>query len=122
MSQVAYVMRAAGRGGDCTNGGISSRAPYLTVFGHDEPFKPGDFTFCGEPAPPVRLRPSNLRSPAAPPHLVPIDPETGEKCPGWFMFGGNVATCSDSRFGEMVERVSPGFQYVAAVSIHDRQE
>lgn len=41
--------------------------------------------------------------------------------PGWSMFGGNYAACSDSRFGEAVRR-SLGVDFYGAVAIHDRFE
>lgn len=123
MPQVAYVYRQPD-GTDCTNGGISSQAEYLTVYGPNEKFEPRPFRFLNKPAPPVRMVPSNLRVMGTPMavNLKPIDPETGEIASGWWMSGGNYASSCDSRFGEMIAEVNPALQYSGAVSIHDRQE
>jgi len=38
------------------------------------------------------------------------------------MFGGNYGDTSDSRFGELSERLVPGTRFHGAVPIHDRYE
>ena len=93
---------------DCTNGGISSRYDRLLVI-CDEGFVEID-----ENDPPEnlvkivkrRLFGSDIY------HIAPYDAPKGA---GW-MFGGNYAATSDSRFSRMIDGM------YGAVAIHDRQE
>lgn len=92
-------------GSDCTNGGISSNHKRLTLIGKDTPpiFEPTD------DAPPVTVVRRNI-SGREYLHLVPCD-ENAKPLPGWWMFGGNYADASDSRF-----------PHSYPLAIHDRQE
>ncbi|AJA43750.1 hypothetical protein MILLY_78 [Mycobacterium phage Milly] len=111
--------------GDCTNGGVTSKADVVTLVGYVDPlggalkplprmsqvFAPAD------DAPAVVMAPSNL--PGALPHLVPLDAkQAGE----WTMHGGNLAGSSDSRFGELIEKVFDGPRCVSSLPVHDRIE
>jgi hypothetical protein len=92
-------------GYDTTNNGISSKYDSLTLIG---PGISGPFAPTPE-RPAVRMVVKNFagdeyRS------LVPCD-DDGNLLPGWYMFGGNYAKCSDSRFP---------FSY--PLPIHDRLE
>ena len=75
--------------GDCTNGGISATRKELTIIGKgiSGPFEPTDErpAVCMGEARGVK-------------HLRPADPVTGAPLPGWYMHGGNIASCSDARF------------------------
>lgn len=96
--------------GDCTNNGLSKFSDELCVVNADGPFQPS--AKC--PAVIIeRHRPGCLR-------VVPAD-NGGTVLPGWFMYGGNIAHTSDSRFGELCEKLL-GFPFYGAVMIHDRQE
>jgi hypothetical protein len=53
------------------------------------------------------------------PGLVRLVPESDGK--RWFMFGGNFAHTSDSRFREAVEALT-GHPFYGAVALHDRTE
>lgn len=101
--------------GDCTNGGISSKANSLCLVNVEGPFSP------------------NAQTPAAMlvrgngPGIAKIVPavwcEIGEYNPEtrWVMMGGNYAATSDSRFREAVEKIT-GSRFYGAVPIHDRIE
>lgn len=94
--------------GDCTNGGVSSKYDNLTVVNADGPFDPS------EDAPAAKL----VVGPYDTIRLVPVDLlETN----AWVMFGGNLASTSDSRFGEAIEKLG-GDRFAAAVKIFDRVE
>lgn len=110
MGLIVNVYRPAGRDSDCTNGGLSSRVDRLCLVNVDGPFDPSP------EAPAALLRHGPLKSL----NIVPCDGEA-QALPGWFMFGGNLAATSDSRFGEAV-RAMTGGQHVGAVNIHDRLE
>ena len=99
--------------GDCTNGGLSSRFDTILVA-----MPEGNHVFD-----PDKMIPLNLcviericHRDCEHVRLVPatVD-ESGNvvKRPGWWMFGGNIARTSDSRFYE---------QTLYALDIHDRRE
>lgn len=93
---------------DCTNGGISAEYNQLLVVSDN------GFIEIDENKPPentVKLVKRNLFGKTMY-HLEPLVAPNGL---GW-MFGGNYAATSDSRFSEMI-----GGMY-GAVAIHDRQE
>lgn len=103
------------RFGDCTNGGISSRFNELLVACPD-----GPQSFDADKLLPLNFCVMEFRHLGFTDHvrIVPATVnERGEivKRPGWWMFGGNVARTSDSRFFEL-----SGVHY--ALDIHDRQE
>lgn len=97
--------------GDCTNNGISNRFSELLVACPDGPrhFDPSTeipLNFCMV---------SYVRGYA---HIVPACvSEDGRVVPrpGWFMYGGNIADASDSRFRDMTGAGYP-------LHIHDRRE
>lgn len=94
--------------GDCTNGGVSSKAAKLCVTNVEGPSEPT------EDAPAVVLRKGPLNTV----HLVPE--VEGDDRP-WFTFGGNFGYTSDSRFQRAVEALAGGVSHVA-IAIHDRVE
>lgn len=107
--------------GDCTNGGVSERANRLCIVNIEGPFEPSD------EAPAVILTVNSLGNPILKPATQRIREENGNEIfdyvedeSAWFMFGGNYAACSDSRFGEAVRRHTPRFY--GALPIHDRAE
>lgn len=93
---------------DCTNGGISSKFNSLLLV-----CKEG-FIDVDESNPPENLVKVNKRFLFGENvySIVPYNEPTGA---GW-MFGGNFAYTSDSRFSRMVEGV------YGAIAIHDREE
>ena len=103
--------------GDCTNGGVSSRFNRLLVACPN-----GPITFDGEKEVPLNfciIEKRNLFGGTLPDvRIIPatVD-ESGQivKRPGWWMYGGNIAACADSRFSEMNGHYYP-------LKIHDRQE
>lgn len=111
MGLTVYVYRSDL--GDCTNGGISSRAGSLCLINVEGPSEPSDL------APAALLMP---HSPTGKPYarIVPAGPD-GEPAPGWWMMGGNYAASSDSRFREAVD-ATLGHAFYGAIPIHDRQE
>lgn len=102
--------------GDCTNNGMSAKVTKLCLVNVEGPFNPS------EDAPAALLvKNDNLRQATQLAKIVPADGH-GMRREGWFMFGGNYAACSDSRFGEAMARLT-GIDYASyAVPIHDRQE
>lgn len=101
-----WVYRTFDRSGkvsDCTNGGISATHNTLTIIPCDGPTEPTP----DAPAVTVVTRFIFGREYK---HLVPCD-ENGKPLPGWWMFGGNYAKTSDSRFPNDYP-----------LPIHDRQE
>lgn len=109
-----YVLRDSL--GDCTNGGISSRANSLTVMNIDGPFEPSD------DAPPVLLV-EHYKGCLS---LVPAERSPGgtawQKVQGkHFMMGGNYGATSDSRFSSKCETLLQ-HRFYGAVAIHDRVE
>lgn len=110
MGLIVDVFRGASRG-DCSNGGVSAHFNRVCVVNIDGPFEPK----ADAPAVVLIEGPSvgGKKNPIlVPEHLV----DSGE----WYMFGGNFGYSSDSRFGEAVERMVPGF--TGAVKFHDRVE
>ncbi len=101
---------------DCTNGGISSEAKQLCLVNVDGPFEPR------EDVPAAMLTVNQLGNPVIKPAFCnqhkPGQP--WEVAEGWFMMGGNYAATSDSRLGDAVRKLCPGFY--GALPIHDRQE
>lgn len=93
--------------GDCTNGGISSKAHELCLVNVPGPFEPN------KKIPAALLVEGNLRNSAK---IVPLKETRKGK---WFMFGGNFAYSSDSRFCDTVEKLQGTSSPVA---IHDRTE
>lgn len=110
MGLIVNVYRVAGRDTDCTNGGVSSKFDTLTLVNVDGPFEPKP------DRPAAILQKGRLGSI----NIVPATDE-GEPLPGWFMFGGNLAATSDSRFHEAVRKMTGG-THTGGVNIHDRQE
>ena len=101
--------------GDCTNGGISSRFRELLVACPD-----GPQSFDADELIPLNFCAMERRNLGFTEHvrIVPATVnERGEvvKRPGWWMFGGNVARTSDSRFFDL-----SGTRY--PLDIHDRRE
>lgn len=109
MGMIVYVYRNCL--GDCTNGGISSDTDRLCVVNIDGPFKPSAI-------PAVILTTNYFGNPILKPAVY--KDETWKPADGWFMFGGNYAAISDSRFGEALRRM--GCNFYGAIPIHDRQE
>ena len=100
-----YVFRNAL--GDCTNGGISSKAKGLCVINIDGPCEPSpDY-------PAIELVDGHL------PGTLRLVPPGYENT--WYMMGGNYGATSDSRFSETCEKML-GHRFYGAVAIHDRQE
>jgi len=101
--------------GECTLGGISSKATDLCLVNVDGPFSPD------EKCPAAMLVPGNGRG------LVKIVPAVLDankrysQDPRWVMMGGNYAATSDSRFHRAVEKITGSASY-GAVPIHDRIE
>lgn len=96
------------KGVDCTNDGISSKYDSLLLM-CDE-----GFIDVNESNPPENLVKVKKRFLFGE-NVYSIVPYNEPTCAGW-MFGGNFAYTSDSRFHRMVEGV------YGAVAIHDRQE
>ena len=101
--------------GDCTNHGVSSRFNELLIACPD-----GPQSFDADELLPLNFCMMDFRSLGFADHvrIVPATVnERGEvvQRPGWWMFGGNVARASDSRFFEL-----SGVRY--PLDIHDRRE
>lgn len=108
------VYRTARRG-DCTNRGISSRFDTLLVACPD-----GPWSFDPEVSIPLNFCAVEIRRTWGGntyTDIVPATVEDGQvvKRPGWWMYGGNIASCTDSRFHELT-----GIDY--PIQIHDRRE
>lgn len=90
---------------DCTMNGISSNHKELTLIGTGiaQIFEPTE----DRPAVAMVTRVIGGREYS---HLVPCD-ENAKPLPGWYMFGGNYAKTSDSRFPNAYP-----------LPIHDRKE
>lgn len=97
--------------GDCTAGGVSSKVSTVCVVNVEGPFEPSD-KFPG-----VELVDERLVGGRPYPKLVPIDLVNSGK---WFMFGGNYAGTSDSRFAEAIEKITGVRSGI--LPIHDRVE
>lgn len=101
--------------GDRSRGGLTAEHQELTVVNVDGPFGPAD------DRPAVML----IQGPGAGPNpvLVPaVKNEAGDwqPAPGWWMFGGNYAVTTDSRFSEALRRL--GATRGMAPRVHDRIE
>lgn len=107
------VYRAAD-GRDCTNGGISAKATCLCVVNIDGPFKPDYST------PAAILTTNQFGDPILKPARKGFE-EEWEVEPVWFMFGGNYAASSDSRFSCALSSIM-GIPFYGAIPIHDRHE
>lgn len=107
------VYRAAD-GRDCTNGGISGRARELLV-----PCADGPIDYDPE-NPPENLCTVKAREVAG---VLTLDLVPASLAGRWTMFGGNYATTSDSRLGEMLARqFGRAFLFNHVLPIHDRIE
>jgi len=94
--------------GDSSNGGPSSRVAEFTVVNCDGPFEPD----AKSPAAVLQVGPNNSI------RLVPQSVLDSKK---WYMFSGNYAGASDSRFTRAIEKLL-GQSFYGAVAIHDRVE
>lgn len=104
-----HVYRDAGRGIDCTNGGITATATRVTLVGLTAPDLGREITRLPEwqisepspDAPPVVAVINRWRGSSRYAYLAPVEITAGEIAtprPGRFMFGGNFAATDDSRF------------------------
>jgi hypothetical protein len=96
---------------DTTLNGWSSRFVTCCITNADGPFHPSPS------CPAVRLVAVNLCGFTVV-HAIAEDDLASDK---WTMFGGNYVDCSDSRFGELVEKLC-GVKMRVAIPIHDRAE
>lgn len=108
---------------DATNGGISRDAAQLTIVNIDGPdyIRPSDEF---PAAMLVKHCPFGDLDGRRMVRVVPaVQGDGGEwqPAPGWSMFGGNYAACSDSRFSEALRELL-GVNFYGAVPIHDRYE
>ena len=93
--------------GDCSNGGVSAYYDNLTIINVDGPFEPTN------DSPAAILKKGNLRG------TVVVVPERVKD--EWTMMGGcYVATC-DSRFTNVIEKITEN-RFYGAVPLHDRVE
>lgn len=107
------VYRAAD-GRDCTNGGISARVRELLV-----PCACGPLEYDPE-NPPENLCTVKVIKVAG---VVTLSLVPASLAGRWTMFGGNYATTSDSRLGEMLARqFGLAFLFNHVLPIHDRIE
>jgi len=95
---------------DCTNGGMSSKATTLLVENVEGPFEPEDYS----EYPVVVLE----TGPYDTARIVLKEFVDAKK---WYMFGGNYAGTSDSRFNKAVEEIT-GAKGIDIVKIFDRIE
>lgn len=114
--------------GDCTNGGVTSKADAVVVVGilkdgHVEPLPHSARVFSpDDSAPAVVLVPSLAPGYNATPHLVPLD--LIENLPADSvgpMAGGNYAGSSDSRWARLGKLFNEHLA-LGAVAVHDRVE
>ena len=115
MGLLIEVYRNAGRGGDCTLDGVSSKFTTLCLVNASGPFDPDAEKY------PAVIMESHVRGCL---RIVPaIQLENGSytKGLGSAMMGGNYAATSDSRFSELAEKLL-GHRFYGAVPIHDRFE
>ncbi|MFF0818402.1 hypothetical protein ACFYVR_25130 [Rhodococcus sp. NPDC003318] len=129
------VLRDAA-GSDCTLGGITSRAARLVLVGvldstHAHAADVAPMPECSRVVAPEAGRPAVAIEVRRRPfddgrfaHLVPVQWDESAhryaRADGWSMAGGNYATTSDSRFGELIERVVG--HRIPALAVHDRVE
>lgn len=117
------VFRSA-RGGDSTNGGITSKHRALTIVGTID-YRRGDQPVINELPEGSRVFAPTTEYPAAwlvvghrgsrDRYVIPAD-ETGQPDRGrWWMAGGNLVSSSDARWCELADRQD-------AVRVHDRHE
>lgn len=120
MGLIIDVYRNAGRGGDCTLDGVSSKCTSLCLVNVSGPSTPTDAT------PAAMLVPGNtpgtlkivaaVKAEGSTTYVPLRHPNaTGP------MMGGNYGATSDSRFSEACERLL-GHAFYGAVPIHDRFE
>jgi hypothetical protein len=100
------VLRPAGRSGDCTNGGVTSRYDTLTLINVDGPSDPSP------DAPAARLELSRGRT------LRIVPAEVGVN---WSMFGGNYVT-GDDRLSRTASRLLECEAFYYPIPVHDRVE
>lgn len=105
MGLIVSVYRDAGA--DCTNNGVSSRFDQFCVTNIPGPFEPR------EGLPPAQLVKGPMNS-------LRIVPELNIEANDWVMYGGNLASTCDSRFGEACEELVGYRPY--GVGIFDRVE
>jgi hypothetical protein len=100
-------------GTDCTNGGLSSKYTSLCVVNAEGPFEPSAQS-------PAVLLDNHYKNSV---RLIPAEKVGGVWKPikGHWQMGGNYGATSDSRFGELIERLG-GVRFYGAVAIHDRKE
>jgi hypothetical protein len=108
MGIIVSVYRNAEMSGDCTNGGPSSKVTRFCVTNVSGPFDPS------ADAPAAILEKGPLES-------VRLVPQSIKDSGRWYMFGGNCALTSDSRFSDTIEKLL-GHRFYGAVKIHDRVE
>lgn len=106
MGLLVYVYKSSL--GDCTNGGITSKANEICITNIDGPFEPS------KDCPAALLVEGNVPNSAK---IIPADKKYKNK---WLMDGGNIADCSDSRFCSAVAKLQNGIS--SPVAIHDRTE
>ena len=92
--------------GNCSNKGISAKFKSVCIVNAEGPFEPS------ENAPAVTL----VKRPYGNIVAIPVGLE-GK----WTMFGGAYVSTSDSRFGELVRKLS-GYEHGFPVALHDRVE
>lgn len=100
---------------DCTNNGISSRFTTLALACPD-----GPWSFDADKETPLNFCMIERRNLGFASHVAIYPAAVGNdgkivKRPGWWMFGGNIAHASDSRFSDMSGHYYP-------LCIHDRRE
>ena len=107
-----YVYR--GPHGDCTNGGISATHDEILV-----PCERGPVDYDTED-PPENLCVVKTRTVGGLQTLRLVPASLGDR---WTMFGGNYATASDSRWGDMLaHEYGLEFRFNNVLPIHDRVE
>ena len=112
MGLLVNVYKDASSKYDCTNGGVSSKnIKGLCGTNVDGPFDPCD----DYPAVEIVKQTFGFGS------SVKIVPTKEIENKSWTMMGGNYAATSDSRFGDMIEKLL-GHSFYGAVPIHDRVE
>jgi hypothetical protein len=100
---------------DFSRGGVSADHTQLTVVNIAGPFGPID----DRPAVMLIQGPGSGPNPVIVPAVL-SDAGAWKPAPGWWMFGGNYAATSDSRFSEAITRL--GGTRGMAVKVHDRIE
>lgn len=98
--------------GDCSNGGISAEFDTVCIVNADGPFEPS----ADHPAVKLVVGPSGRGGNQT--YNIIARPYMKKGVP---MFGGSFIYSSDSRFSELVERLS-GSPRTGAIPFHDRYE